>query len=57
MSNGGAAVISNNQIIQGAASQNYKLVDYGAEGLVYVCVDTPPTYSGGDSLSMQVEER
>jgi hypothetical protein len=33
--NGGAAMISGNQIIQGAASQNYKMVDYGEEGLVY----------------------
>ena len=27
--------ISGNQIIQGGASQNYKMVDYGEEGLVY----------------------
>jgi hypothetical protein len=33
--NGGAAAISGNQIIQGAASQNYKMVDYGEEGLAY----------------------
>ncbi len=33
--NGGAATISGNQIIQGAASQNYKMVDYGEEGLIY----------------------
>jgi hypothetical protein len=36
VANGGAAAISNNQIIQGAASQNNKMVDYGEEGLVYV---------------------
>lgn len=33
--NGGAAAISGNQIIQGGASQNYKMVDYGEEGVVY----------------------
>jgi len=33
--NGGRASISGNQIIQGAASQNYKIVDYGEEGLAY----------------------
>jgi hypothetical protein len=33
--NGGAAAISGNQIIQGAASQNYKMIDYGEEGLAY----------------------
>lgn len=33
--NGGAATISGSQIIQGATSQNYKLVDYGEEGLAY----------------------
>ena len=33
--NGGAAAISGNQIVQGAASQNYKTVDYGEEGLAY----------------------
>ena len=35
VANGGAATISGNQIIQGAASQNYKMVDYGEEGLIY----------------------
>jgi hypothetical protein len=35
VANGGAASISGNQIIQGAASQNYKMVNYGEEGLVY----------------------
>jgi hypothetical protein len=35
IANGGAATISGNQIIQGAASQNYKIVDYGEEGLIY----------------------
>ena len=33
--NGGAVTISGNQIIQGAGSQNYKMVDYGEEGLAY----------------------
>jgi hypothetical protein len=33
--NGGTATISGNQIVQGATTQNYKLVDYGEEGLVY----------------------
>jgi len=33
--NGGAATISGNQIIQGATSQNYKLIDYGEEALAY----------------------
>lgn len=33
--NGGVVTLSANQIIQGAASQNYKLVDYGEEGLVF----------------------
>jgi hypothetical protein len=33
--NGGTTAISGNQIIQGGASQNYKMVDYGEEGLVY----------------------
>lgn len=33
--NGGAATVSGNAIVQGAASQNYKMVDYGEEGLVY----------------------
>jgi len=31
--NGGMAAISGNQIVQGAASQNYKMIDYGEEGL------------------------
>jgi hypothetical protein len=35
VANGGNATISGNQIVQGAASQNYKLVDYGEEGLWY----------------------
>jgi hypothetical protein len=35
MPNGGAAALSGNQIFQGAASPNYKLVAYGEEGLVY----------------------
>jgi len=33
--NGGAVTISGNQINQGAGSQNYKMVDYGEEGLAY----------------------
>jgi len=33
--NGGAATISGNQIVQGAATQNYKMVAYGEEGLTY----------------------
>jgi hypothetical protein len=33
--NGGMVSISGNQIIQGATSQNYKMVDYGEEGLAY----------------------
>ena len=30
--NGGAATVSGNQIIQGATTQNYKMIDYGEEG-------------------------
>lgn len=33
--NGGVVTVSGNQIIQGATSQNYKMVDYGEEGLKY----------------------
>jgi hypothetical protein len=33
--NGGMVSISGNQIIQGATSQNSKMVDYGEEGLEY----------------------
>jgi hypothetical protein len=33
--NGGAATVSGNQITQGATTQNYKMIDYGEEGLVY----------------------
>jgi hypothetical protein len=33
--NGGTVVISGNQIIKGAAAQNYTMVDYGAEGLLF----------------------
>jgi hypothetical protein len=33
--NGGAATVSSNQIVQGAASPNYKMVAYGEEGLIY----------------------
>ena len=33
--NGGAATISGNQLIQGAASPNLKIVDYSEEGLTY----------------------
>jgi len=33
--NGGMVSISGNQIIQGATSQNYKMVDYDEEGLAY----------------------
>jgi hypothetical protein len=33
--NGGAATIAGNQLIQGPASQNHKIVDYGEEGLIY----------------------
>jgi hypothetical protein len=40
MPNGGAATISGNQLVQGAASLNYKIVAYGEEGLAY----------GGNSL-------
>jgi hypothetical protein len=36
--NGGIATISGNQIVQGATTQNYKLVDYGEEGLVYTTI-------------------
>ena len=35
IANGGAATISGNTIIQGVASQNSKLIDYGEEGLTY----------------------
>jgi hypothetical protein len=35
LANGGAAVISGNQIIQGAGTQNATMISYGAEGLVY----------------------
>jgi hypothetical protein len=33
--NGGAVTISGNQMIQGAAAQNYKFIDYGEAGLIY----------------------
>jgi hypothetical protein len=33
--NGGNATVSGNQIIQGATTQNYKMIDYGEEGLGY----------------------
>jgi hypothetical protein len=33
--NGGSVTVSGNQIVQGATSQNYKMVDYGEEGLIY----------------------
>lgn len=33
--NGGAVTVSANRIVQGAASQNYKMVAYGEEGLAY----------------------
>lgn len=33
--NGGVATISGNQITQGAATQNERMVDYGEEGLTY----------------------
>ena len=33
--NGGVATITGDQIIQGAATENYKLIDYGEEGLLY----------------------
>ncbi|HTV46653.1 MAG TPA: hypothetical protein VMF05_15175, partial [Stellaceae bacterium] len=33
--NGGIATITGNVIIQGAASQNYKMIAYGEEGLLY----------------------
>lgn len=32
---GGVAAISANQIVQGAASPNFKMVDYGEEGLSF----------------------
>ena len=35
VANGGAATITGNQLIQGPTSQNFKLVDYGEEGLAY----------------------
>jgi len=35
VANGGTATISGNQIVQGSTSANYKLVDYGEEGLWY----------------------
>ena len=35
VANGGTAMISSNQIVQGSTTQNYKLVDYGEEGLWY----------------------
>lgn len=35
LANGGAAIISGNQIIQGAGTQNATMVSYGVEGLVY----------------------
>jgi hypothetical protein len=35
VANGGAATITGNQLIQGASTQNYKIVDYGEEGLIY----------------------
>ena len=33
--NGGNATVSGNQITQGATTQNYKMIDYGEEGLIY----------------------
>ena len=33
--NGGAVTVSANRVVQGAASQNYKMVAYGEEGLAY----------------------
>jgi hypothetical protein len=35
VANGGAATITGNQLIQGASTENYKIVDYGEEGLIY----------------------
>ena len=35
VANGGAATITGNQLIQGASTQNHKIVDYGEEGLIY----------------------
>ena len=35
IANGGVATIAGNQLIQGPASQNYKIIDYGEEGLSY----------------------
>jgi hypothetical protein len=35
LANGGIATIAGNAIIQGTASQNYTMVDYGEEGLIY----------------------
>ncbi len=35
IANGGIATISSNAIIQGVASPNYKMVDYGEEGMIY----------------------
>lgn len=35
VANGGVATISGNAIVQGPASQNYRMVDYGEEGLPY----------------------
>jgi len=36
LANGGAATISNNQIIQGPATENSTMVSYGEEGLTYL---------------------
>jgi hypothetical protein len=35
IANGGLATIAGNHLIQGPASQNYKIIDYGEEGLSY----------------------
>jgi hypothetical protein len=35
VANGGAASITGNQIVQGPGSPNFKMVDYGEEGLIY----------------------
>jgi hypothetical protein len=39
VSNGGIATITGNAIIQGPASPNYKMVEYGEEGMLYASND------------------
>jgi hypothetical protein len=50
VANGGTTTITSNQLIQGASSQNFKLVDYGEEGLIYT--SNSLVFSGNTFSSM-----